>query len=138
MIRQICYLSSVNEALDAEALTQLVERARITNAALQVTGLLAYGEGHFFQVLEGPRDNIASAFARLTRDGRHHDIHVLQDEMISSRDFAGFPLAFRPLDSRVLLTLDSFSWESAIPMIIGGLGHELPVQATRESANAAA
>ena len=99
MIRQLIYLSVARDTCRDDDLARLVEAARVTNASLQITGLLAHGGGLFFQVLEGPRDNVEAVFVRLLRDHRHTGIRILQDEMCSTRDFAGWPMALRRMDA---------------------------------------
>lgn len=98
MIRQLCYLSTATSDWAEGDLARLFQSASLYNEAARVSGLLAYGGGVFFQVLEGPRDNVGAAFARICRDPRHHDLRLLQDETVASRDFGSFPLALRSFD----------------------------------------
>lgn len=125
MIRQLCYLSTASRDFGADDLDRLFESARRYNEAAQVSGLLAYGGGVFFQVLEGPRDNVGAAFARICRDPAHRGVRLLQDETVSGRDFDGFALARRTLDPEAVSGLDLAISASAIPAIVAGLGHDL-------------
>lgn len=99
MIRQLIYLSIARDICRDDEIARMAEAARQANEAAQVTGLLAHGGGIFFQVLEGPRDNVEAAFVRLARDPRHTGIRILQDEMCVGRDFAGWPMALRRIDA---------------------------------------
>ncbi len=128
MIRQICYLSAASETMDALQLAHLAEQARRFNAAMQLTGLLAYGGGYFFQTLEGPRDNVCAAFGRICRDRRHHDIRLLQDDEVASRDFAGMRLALAELDVARLAAPERMFDARAIPMLVSALKHDLPAE----------
>lgn len=129
MIRQICYLSTADEPMDARAVAHLAAEARRFNAAMQLTGLLAWGGGHFFQTLEGPRDNICAAFARICRDRRHHDIRLLQDETIATRDFAGMALALAELDMGRIAAPERMFDARAIPELVAALRYDLPLAA---------
>ena len=123
MIRQLIYLSIARDTGGDDDLARMVDAARATNAATQVTGLLAHGGGVFFHVLEGPRDNVEAAFVRLGRDPRHTGIRILQDEMCSSRDFAGWPLALRQMDAGWAMAVaeSAESGDDAISRLIAAL-----------------
>lgn len=138
MIRQLCYLSAASEPLDTLALAHLVEGARRRNAAAQLTGLLAYGGNYLFQVLEGPRDNVCAAFGRICRDRRHHDIRLLQDDEVTTRDFAGMALSLAALDVSRLVAPERMFDARAIPALVAALSHELPPLAQTHRAMAAA
>lgn len=123
MIRQLTYLSipadSLDE-LDAERIATIAER---TNRALGVTGMMAFGGGLLFQVLEGPRDVIESLLQRIRRDHRHRSLQVLTDEMLPTRDFDGFPMSFRTLDEEAVETIGVTALldEKAIPEIVASM-----------------
>lgn len=139
MIRQLIYLSIARDICGDDDLARMADAARVTNAATQVTGLLAYGGGIFFQVLEGPRDNVEAAFVRLARDKRHTGIRILQDEMCSSRDFAGWPMALRQMDAGWAMAVAdaAHGGDDAVSLLIAALdmplsalvGERLPVAA---------
>lgn len=129
MIRQLCYLSAASEMLDPLQRAHLAESARRFNAAMQITGMLAHGGGHYFQILEGPRDNICAAFARICRDRRHRDIRLLQDDEIGSRDFAGLPLAMAALDVSRLAAPERMIDARSIPALVAALSYDLPIEA---------
>lgn len=138
MIRQLCYLSTVSDPLDTLALAHLAEGARRYNAGMQLTGLLAHGGGYFFQVLEGPRDNVCAAFGRICRDRRHRDIRLLQDDAVAVRDFGGMCLALAELDVSRLAAPERMFDARAIPALVAALNHDLPVQARMTRATIAA
>ena len=134
MIRQLCYLSTATSDWAEGDLARLLQGASLYNEAARVSGLLAYGGGVFFQVLEGPRDNVGAAFARICRDPRHHDLRLLQDETVASRDFGSFPLALRSFDPSAVPGIGGFIAASAIPAIVAGLGHDLTAALPRRAA----
>lgn len=138
MIRQLCYFSTASEALDAPALASLAASARRFNAGMQLTGLLAQGGGYFFQILEGPRDNVCAAFGRICRDRRHRDLRLLQDDEVSGRDFAGMTLSLAALDVARLTAPERMFDARAIPELVAALSHDLPVTARLHRAVAVA
>jgi hypothetical protein len=121
MIRQLCYLSTMSEGLDGAALARITAGALRYNETMQLTALFAFGGGRFFQVLEGPRDNVGAAFARICRDRHHHSIRLLQDEAVSGRDFDHAALAVRAFDPGAIEGLDAMTSASAIPAIVAGI-----------------
>lgn len=134
MIRQICYLSTACPGFDQAALTDILATSEHYNAASRVSGLLAYGQGIFFQVIEGPRDSVGATLQRIRRDKRHRGLIVLQDEMIDGRDFEDWRMAFRELDQDTVeeIAAASFVDEGAIPAILAGLVQPLAPRTFRQ------
>lgn len=77
-----------------------IESASIqNNAGSDITGLLVFTGGYFFQVLEGPRDPVDRTFQRIRRDPRHSDVTVLTaEEPISERQFPEWSMRLIALD----------------------------------------
>lgn len=121
MIRQLCYLSTARDDLSASALADMLGRARTRNTAAQITGLVAYGGGYWFQILEGPRDNVAGTFARICRDTRHHSLRLLHDDIAHGRDFDHWPLAWRPLRPHLAPGIDRAIDARIIPAILAAM-----------------
>lgn len=137
MIRQLCYLSRMSQGLDGARLARVTQGALRFNETRQLTSLLAFGGDLFFQVIEGPRDNVAAAFARICRDPGHHSIRLLQDEAVASRDFEFCPLVVRTLDPSAIAGLDGMVSASAIPAIIAGIVSPFGGEMRKELAKAA-
>jgi len=68
--------------------------SRRYNKERQVGGVLHFGEGYFFQYLEGPADTVDGLYARICRDQRHHDVQRLTRRPIRSRRFEGWSMKF--------------------------------------------
>ncbi|MEH3157423.1 MAG: BLUF domain-containing protein [Sphingomonas taxi] len=49
-------------------------------------------------MLEGPSESIDEAFARISRDPRHTDIHILDDRGVTERQFGDWAMAGMPGD----------------------------------------
>ena len=85
MYKRIKYISSFSESLTDQELHELAETAAKSNAANDITGILMASEGIFFQIIEGPEENIDKLFAKILKDQRHEKIITLG---IQSGDFA--------------------------------------------------
>lgn len=90
----LIYASVATRPLDSAELVELLENARTANAEIDVTGLLLYESGSFFQVIEGPEDVVLTIFARIQYDSRHQQIVKIIAEPIERRDFGDWTMAF--------------------------------------------
>ncbi len=90
----LVYRSTHTSALTPTALHLLVERARIRNARLAVTGALLYDGTRFMQCLEGPPAAVESIYAAIGEDGRHKGISLLCQQTAARRDFPKWSMGF--------------------------------------------
>jgi hypothetical protein len=93
-LHAIAYASTAARNLSEPVLQALVEDARRRNLEAGITGLLLWCDGTFMHYLEGPRDAVVAAFARVGASGWHHDVNVLMDEAIAEREFPLWALGF--------------------------------------------
>lgn len=106
---QLVYVSSAIHPFSTEELVTLLSKARIRNAAVQVTGMLLYKDGNFIQAIEGEEDAVRQLYARISTDTRHRGAEVVIDEEISQRTFAGWSMGFRNLADAETQALPGFS-----------------------------
>lgn len=71
------YCSRAAEGVDEAEVNRIVELAQRGNRARGITGVLVFGDGVFFQLIEGPPAQIQSLIASLHDDPRHHDVVAL-------------------------------------------------------------
>jgi len=79
-IHNLVYCSQASADMDDEVIASIIATARYHNPRLGITGLLVFGQGIFFQWLEGPRDNVTGLLARIAADTRHTNLVVLSQE----------------------------------------------------------
>ena len=79
------YCSRAAEDVDDAAVDRIIEGARRRNLARDITGVLVFGSGVFFQWFEGPPAEVKDLIARLHSDPRHHDI-VSLDRSVEKRE----------------------------------------------------
>lgn len=91
-------LTYVSRASDRTRMREVAEaishRSGRPNGRNDITGALIYTASHFAQILEGPRDAVASLMERIGRDGRHEQIRVLCTETGQPRLFAQWAMAY--------------------------------------------
>lgn len=71
------YCSRAAEGVDEAEVGRIVEAAQQRNLVLGITGVLVFGNGVFFQLIEGPPAQIQKLVAKLHDDPRHSDVVVL-------------------------------------------------------------
>ncbi|MGF3809905.1 diguanylate phosphodiesterase [Enterobacter mori] len=74
MLTTIIYRSHICEDVPVEALEEMVAAANRKNRHSDVTGILLFNGTHFFQLLEGPVDNVTAIYQHICRDPRHHNV----------------------------------------------------------------
>jgi hypothetical protein len=81
----VVYASAATVPFSDYELQELLAKARSTNAALNVSGMLLHLDGSFFQVLEGPQCAVDDLYTRIGGDDRHDRITLIIREAIASR-----------------------------------------------------
>lgn len=91
---QLVYLSHITSTglASAGTLNDIAEVAIERNQADNITGILCYGNGYFFQCVEGSEQALTNLKNRLLVDDRHKDLEILDFSAIAERRFAGWSL----------------------------------------------
>jgi len=74
--------------------SRILVHSRRNNRRCQIGGVLHFGEGYFFQYLEGPADTVDGLYARICRDQRHREVRRLTRRPIRSRRFESWSMKF--------------------------------------------
>ncbi|MHA1138827.1 diguanylate phosphodiesterase [Enterobacter mori] len=80
MLTTIIYRSHICEDVPVKALEEMVAAANRKNRHSDVTGILLFNGTHFFQLLEGPVDNVTAIYQHICRDPRHHNVVELMSD----------------------------------------------------------
>jgi hypothetical protein len=88
------YASKSSSEFKEHQIPQLLESARRNNAARDITGMLLYVEGNFFQILEGHESAVTGVFERIRGDTRHGRITQIILEPIFERAFSEWTMGF--------------------------------------------
>lgn len=84
---QMTYTSSATQPMNGRELLALLERARTSNQARGITGMLLYMDGNFIQVIEGESVVVRELHHRIARDLRHHGMVALMTRTVTNRAF---------------------------------------------------
>lgn len=93
-LHRLIYTSSAVGVLRADELDRILLRAKASNAAAGITGLLLLHEGSFLQVVEGSPAGVLSLMERIKRDRRHSGLTLLESQICVTRAFAASPMAY--------------------------------------------
>jgi hypothetical protein len=94
----IVYVSTASRPFSADDLVELLATSRAQNATVGITGMLLYKSGCFLQAFEGPPGVVHKLHRRIERDARHHNLVVLMDEAIDTREFSDWTMGFKNLE----------------------------------------
>ena len=83
--------------------------AKQYNQEHDITGMLLYCDGHFIQVLEGPRDAVLSLFARIEADGRNTMVQKLIEAPIEHRCFPDWSMGFHSYNTSDLADIEGYT-----------------------------
>lgn len=99
----LCYTSIASHLMTHEELLLLLKQAREKNLNRNLTGILIYMEGCFFQILEGEKTSLEALYLKIASDKRHHHVMKLLASDIDRRNFAGWNMGFRNISREELV-----------------------------------
>ena len=108
MIR-LTYASTALKEWSPEDLLKLLKECRTNNGAKNITGILLYANGTFFQVLEGDEATVNSVFHMIENDKRHKDVTIIQKEKITERAFPYWSMGFDKIDAKELSKMEGLN-----------------------------
>lgn len=74
MLTTIIYRSHLCHDVPVKALEGMVAAANLRNAEANVTGILLFNGTHFFQLLEGPEEQVRRIYHDISQDPRHYNL----------------------------------------------------------------
>lgn len=120
----IIYASAAAPDFREHEIPDLLQKARSANAERDVTGMLLYIGGSFFQLLEGEAAVVDPLYAKIGRDVRHTRVTQIIREPILERDFTGWTMGFSTVDpieaGKLLGQNDFFNEASCVTRLDSG------------------
>jgi hypothetical protein len=127
----VMYASSVAADFREHHIPDLLKKARSANQERDVTGMLLYIGGSFFQLLEGEAAVVDSVYAKISRDTRHTRVTLIIREPILERNFTGWTMGFSTVDpieaGKLLGENDFFNEASCVTRLDSGRAKTLLV-----------
>ena len=84
ILETFVYCSIAAQQVDDVEVGRIIEWSQRRNVARDITGVMVFGSGVFFQWVEGPPAEVEKLIASLHGDPRHHDIVPL-DRSVEKR-----------------------------------------------------
>jgi hypothetical protein len=94
-IYQLLYLSQSSETFSMFRLDELLQKSRLNNKTLNITGLLIYNAGFFLQFLEGDKSNVQMLYKKIQNDSRHGKVKILYEQKEDKRIFNEWDMAYK-------------------------------------------
>lgn len=126
----LIYTSRATTPVTMQSLKTLAETSARKNALVGTTGLLLYGSGNYFQVLEGNHSSIRILYERIIKDTRHSHHELLFHHKRPSRLFPDWNMGQLNLDnadmtgqstweliSRTLARSENVDWQDGDPVV---------------------
>ena len=119
---QLVYISRITSTglSSPSTLNDISETAVERNHADDITGILCYGNGYFFQCVEGSEQALTNLKNRLLIDDRHKELEILDFSEITERRFVSWSLRSITLERwmnkdpelKPLMPFKPYTWNS--------------------------
>ena len=96
---------------------RILAKSRINNRKNGLVGVLYFGDGVFFQCLEGEERAVNQLLVTLEQDVRHKDLKILSKKYIQQLSFADWSMKFAPLDVQITKFLKANGFQSFDPYV---------------------
>ncbi|MEO1614726.1 MAG: BLUF domain-containing protein [Planctomycetota bacterium] len=108
---QLIYASKTKPGTTMESYLEILRKSRLNNRRNGLTGMLAFGDGCFLQILEGDRRTVWRTFSKISNDPRHRDIELIDFSAATERLFGEWSMQSVAIRQKLLQKLqfeDSF------------------------------
>lgn len=86
---------------------RILLKSRANNKKIGLVGVLYFGDGCFFQCLEGAAEAVDSLYEKLLSDSRHKELKILSRKPINSLSFSNWSMKHVPLEDEMTNLLKS-------------------------------
>lgn len=95
---ELLYTSVSPKSLSEPDLFEILDKARLKNKSLGITGMLIYHDREIIQILEGEKNTVKELFQTIFEDRRHTSVDIFYQGEVESRSFTDWSMAFKSLD----------------------------------------
>ncbi|NHB57131.1 BLUF domain-containing protein [Acinetobacter sp. 194] len=114
MLYQFCYCSTAStkppEIFDD--LRSILTEAYHFNHYHEISGVLYYADGYFFQCVEGEKQHLDQLVEKLKKDQRHKDLKFYGFKIIAERNFAAWKMKYVARHSEIKTYLSDLGFDS--------------------------
>lgn len=80
---------------------RILAKSRVNNRKNGLVGVLYFGDGCFFQCLEGKETEIDKLYSKLQLDPRHTDLKLISRKQINNLSFTNWAMKYVPLEANL-------------------------------------
>lgn len=91
---EVLYVSTLAPDTPINVVADITRKARLTNQAANITGLLIFDGLRFCEQLEGEQKNVVKLVERIQDDPRHTEMHILHNGPLDARRFKRFSMGY--------------------------------------------
>lgn len=123
---QIIYISrSTFEATETNNkiepnIARILSKSRVNNRINGLVGVLYFGDGVFFQCLEGEEGAVNTLLTKLEADTRHKDLKVIAKKYVDSLSFQDWAMKYAPIDEQIKQFLKDNNFNTFDPYQFSG------------------
>ena len=116
-IYQMCYASCATSAQDTllDDLRNILNESRDFNVKHDLTGVLYFADGYFFQCLEGDLSTLDLLINKLKNDPRHKNFQLFNYQAIEQRNFVNWSMKYVQRNSAIQCYLREIGLETFKP-----------------------
>ena len=114
---------------------RILAKSRANNRKLGLVGVLYFGDGCFFQCLEGTETEIDKLYEKLKQDPRHKNLKLISRKLIKSLSFPDWAMKYVPLEAKLNELLQTHGYRSFDPYKFDALMTENVLKLLQASMN---
>ena len=93
--------SSEGQGSVEREVARILMESRRNNPKFHIGGVLHYGNGYFFQALEGLRKPVNERYERIVADNRHRKVELLSVSKVNERMFPDWSMKYVAVETRI-------------------------------------
>jgi hypothetical protein len=97
MLSQLVYVSNRKANCSKEEIEKILRSCEVTNASLDITGVLLYSKTRFIQYLEGDARELLGLYDKIKGDKRHEKALIVSYGAIRSKEFPSWQMAAKEI-----------------------------------------
>ena len=94
---------------------RILAKSRINNKRNGLVGVLYFGDGCFFQCLQGEETAVDALYALLQTDNRHRDLKLFSRKPISALAYADWSMKYVPIEKDMTRLLEKGGYQKFDP-----------------------
>lgn len=95
---------------------RILMQSRRNNSQCNIGGVLYFGDGYFFQALEGERKAVNDTYQRIAADERHQQVTILSLKTIDQRLFSDWSMKYVAAEQAVRAFISSRDYLRFAPL----------------------